>query len=102
MTRSSRRGLLVTLGFVVVAGGLYAGRRAISSRRVVDAAVASASASTRLVPLLHVPRASSAIKIDAETDEPAWIRPPGPARTGELLLDNGKPARPHTEARLLW
>ncbi|HEX4515493.1 MAG TPA: hypothetical protein VH054_18230, partial [Polyangiaceae bacterium] len=64
------------------------------------AAVASASA--RAVPLVHVPRAVSPIKIDAETEEKAWVQPPGPARTGELLLENGKPARPHTEARLVW
>jgi hypothetical protein len=87
------------LVFCLVVGALYAGH-VLSSRRVADAAVASASA--RPVPVLHVPRVSGAIKIDAETEEPAWVRPPGPARTGELLLANGKPATPHTEARLLW
>lgn len=99
MTRPSRLGLLVALGLVVVAGGLYA-FHAVSSRRHTDAAVDAASAPA--VPLLRVPRASSPIKLDAETEEPAWVRPPGPARTGELLLDDGKPARPHTEARLVW
>ncbi len=98
MKRPSRV-LLVALGFVFVGGGLVV-RQIASSHRVGDAAVASASA--RAAPVLRVPRASGAIKLDAETEEPAWVRPPGPARTGELLLGDGKPARPHTEARLLW
>jgi hypothetical protein len=97
MKRPNR--LLLALGFVLLVGALSAGL-VISSRRAANMGVASASA--RPLPLLHVPHASSAIKIDAETDEPAWVRPPGPARTGVLLLDDGKPATPHTEARLLW
>ena len=93
MKRPSRSALLVTLGLavlVVAVTGLFA-RRVLSSRRGADAGVA-----------LRVPRAVSEIKLDAETEEPAWVKPPGPARTGELLLDDGKPARPHTEARLVW
>jgi len=88
-----RSALLVTLGLVAVAGALVASR-VVSSRRAADAAPPA--------PVLHVPRATGEIKIDAETEEPAWTKPPGPARTGELLADGGKPARPHTEARLLW
>ena len=100
MKRPSPPLLLVGLGIVVVAGALVASHVVSSSRRVADAAVPSASA--RAVPVLHVPRAISEIKIDAETEEAAWTKPPGPARTGELLLDDGKPMRPHTEARLVW
>jgi hypothetical protein len=91
--------LLVTLALVTVAAVLVASH-VVSSRRVADAAIASASA--KPVPLLHVPHAVGEIKLDAETEEPAWTKPPGPARTGELLLDDGKPARPHTEGRLVW
>ena len=93
MKRTARIGLLVGLGALVIAGGLYV-RHVVSSRRSVD--------SVRPAAVLHVPRAVSAIKLDAETEEAAWTQPPGPARTGELLLANGKPARPHTEARLVW
>lgn len=101
MKRPSRSVWLVSSGLVVVVVGVAYASRMVASRRVAaDAAVASASATA--VPLLHVPHASGAIKLDAETEEPAWVQPPGPARTGELLLANGKPARPHTEARLLW
>lgn len=83
----------------LVVVGAFVANRVIASRRVADAAVAS---STPSPPVLRVPHASSEIKIDAETEELAWTKPPGPARTGELVLENGKPARPHTDARLVW
>ncbi len=50
--------------------------------------------------MLRVPRTPSAITIDGETDEAAWVS--GPARTGAFLAPSGAPAQPYSEARLLW
>ena len=46
------------------------------------------------------PRAPS--RSTATRTTPAGSRPPGPARTGDFLLKSGKPARPYSEARLVW
>ncbi len=51
---------------------------------------------------LAVPRASGGIAIDGDTDDPGWGGPPDPARTGPFALSNGAPARPYSEARLVW
>ena len=50
--------------------------------------------------LLAVPPARGAIVTDGELDEHAWQGPL--ARTGPLRAKDGSPARPHSEARLLW
>jgi hypothetical protein len=101
MKRPLRSALLVTSGGVAVAAVLVASH-IVSSRRVADAAIAPPAASSRAAVVLHVPHAVGEIEIDGETEEAAWVQPPGPARTGELILESGKPARPHTEARLVW
>jgi hypothetical protein len=52
--------------------------------------------------VLGVPRAASPVALDGDTDDPAWLAAPGPARTGAFVGPSGAPARPHAEARLLW
>ena len=80
---------------------------------IAVAAVAMACAPTRSVPsagggsegsgaVLRVPHAPGAIALDGDDDDPGWTRAPGPARTGPFTLAGGAPARPHSEARLLW
>jgi len=67
----------------------------------VAAATLSASVA-RGDAVLRVPHASGGITLDGDTDDPGWLRPPGPARTGDFLFENGQPARPYSEARLVW
>ncbi len=52
--------------------------------------------------VLHVPRAPSPIVVDGETNDRAWLDPPGPARTGPFQFSNGQVARPYSDARLFW
>jgi hypothetical protein len=49
-----------------------------------------------------VPHVSGGITLDGDTDDPGWLRPPGPARTGDFVFKNGAPARPYSETRLVW
>jgi hypothetical protein len=49
-----------------------------------------------------VPHAPGSITLDGDTDDPGWLTAPGPARTGPFLFANGAPARPYSEARLVW
>jgi hypothetical protein len=53
-------------------------------------------------PLLRVPHARASIVLDGDTDDPGWTTPPGPARSGPFLLANDAPARPYSDARLIW
>jgi Carbohydrate family 9 binding domain-like len=52
--------------------------------------------------VLRVPHAPSPIALDGDNDDPGWTRPPGPARTGPFARAGGGPARPYSDARLLW
>jgi hypothetical protein len=52
--------------------------------------------------ILHVPHAPASIIIDGDTDDPGWLRPPGPARTGAFTLPNGVKTNPYSDARILW
>ncbi len=53
-------------------------------------------------PILRVPHAPGPITLDGDTDDPGWLRPPGPARTGDSLSDSGQPARPYSDTRIVW
>jgi hypothetical protein len=53
-------------------------------------------------PLLRVPHTPGAIILDGDTDDPGWIRAPGPARTRGFLLPNGDQARPYSHTRMVW
>ena len=93
------------LGFCVVllaASGVAFAKHLASSRRAARAAVTLSASVARGDLVLRVPHLTGAIALDGDMDDPGWVRPPGPARTGEFLLENGKPARPHTHARLVW
>jgi len=50
-------------------------------------------------PALAVPRLQGELRLDGEPDEAAWR---SAARTGALRHRSGQPARPYSEARLLW
>jgi len=89
-------------GVVLLAGGVAYARHVASSHRAARAAANLAASVTRGDLVLHVPHLTGAITLDGDMDDPGWVRSPGPARTGEFLLENGKPARPHTHARLVW
>jgi hypothetical protein len=93
------------LGFGVVllaASGVAYAQHLASSRRAARAAATLSASVARGDLVLRVPHLTGAIALDGDMDDPGWVRPPGPARTGEFLLENGKPARPHTHARLVW
>ncbi len=82
-----------------------------TSRVALCAAAAAGCAPSRAVPLparegdravLRVPHVPGPIALDGDNDDPGWTRAPGPARTGPFALANGAPARPYSDARLLW
>jgi hypothetical protein len=53
--------------------------------------------------LLHVPHVPiGSILFDGETNDPGWLNPPGPVRTGPFLFPTGGIARPYSDARLVW
>ena len=88
---------------VLAAGGLLYARHVAWSHRAARAAVTLSASVARGDPVLRVPHAAGAITLDGDTDDPGWLRPPGPARTGAFLFDkDGKPARPYSEARIVW
>ena len=93
----------LALGAALLAagGGVYA-RHVSSSRRAARAASTLSVSVARGDPVLRIPHASGAIMLDGDTDDPGWLRRPGPARTGAFLSADGKPARPYSEARLVW
>jgi hypothetical protein len=94
---------MLTVGVAVlgVSGALYA-RHVGASRRAATAAATLSASEMRGDPILRVPHASGPITLDGDTDDPGWLRPPGPARTGNFLFKNGESARPYSEARLVW
>jgi hypothetical protein len=99
-----RLGAILGLGVALVAtsGWLY-GKRARSSRAAARAAADAVSASmVRGDPLLRVPHAPGAITLDGDMDDPGWVRPPGPARTGGYVLADGEQARPYSNTRIVW
>lgn len=63
----------------------------------VSSSVAEAAAAT-----LRVPHARGPVVLDGDNDDPGWTRPPGPARTGPFVTGLGAPARPYSDARMLW
>jgi hypothetical protein len=86
----------------LVVGGALVARHVSSSRRAARAAAMLSASVSRGDPVLRVPHVSGGITLDGDTDDPGWVRSPGPARTGDFQFKNGKPARPYSEARLIW
>ena len=94
-------GLGVGVALLVTFGVLYA-RHVGSSRRAAEAAATLLASEARGDPVLRVPHLLGPITLDGDMDDLGWVHPPGPARTGEFLVDNGRPARPISAARLVW
>ena len=91
----------VTLAAVASCGALYARRAGRAERAAIEAsALAASTARGDLV--LRVPHLAGSITLDGDTDDPGWLNPPGPARTGPFRLDDGAPTRPYSEARIVW
>ncbi len=98
--RSLRLGVaLVATGALL--GALYASHVGATRRAARTLSLASAAA-LRGEPVLLVPHLHGPITLDGDTDDPGWLLPPGPARTQDFVLPTGKPARPYSEARILW
>jgi hypothetical protein len=79
---------------IVVAWAACAGWGGVAARRREP--LASSTRGT-----LVVPHAAAPIALDGDTDDPGWVRAPGPARSGPFVDATGAPARPYAEARLL-
>jgi hypothetical protein len=82
--------------------GLMGARHVGASRRAARSAASLSAAAAQGGVVLRVPHAPGAITLDGDTDDPGWLKPPGPARTGDFSTADGKPARPHSSARLVW
>jgi hypothetical protein len=103
MMTSSTRAKALGFGVILLfAGGVAYARHVASSRRAARAAATLSAAVAHGDLVLPIPHLTGAITLDGDMDDPGWVRPPGPARTGDFLLENGKPAVPHTHARLIW
>jgi hypothetical protein len=101
---SRRQAALAGIGIAaILAGGVFYSRHVRSSQAAARAVAAlSASAARGDIVLLRVPHVPGSITLDGDTDDPGWLLPPGPARTGDFLSETGKPARPYSDARLVW
>src|SRR5580693_1479819 len=98
--------LVLVGGALVVAVALGVGGRQMMTRQAVAQAPSAtsrlSSSGNAAAPVLHVPHTPGSITLDGDTDDPGWTRPPGPARTGPFVVENGAQARPYSNARLLW
>src|SRR5947209_5470628 len=65
-----------------------------------SSAAPSAFAGAKNVVELRVPRMKASIVLDGDMDDPGWQG--AMARTGAFLAPNGTPARPYSDARLVW
>jgi hypothetical protein len=92
----------LALGVALLAAGAIYANHVNSSRRAARAAATLAASVGRGDLVLAVPHAPGGITLDGDTDDPGWLRPPGPARTGDFVFADGKPARPYSAARLVW
>ena len=91
-------------GALVVAAALGLGARQLSIRRAAATGPSPRRSpiAAQTAPVLHVPHLPGSITLDGDTDDPGWTQPPGPARTGPFVLENGALARPYSNTRLLW
>jgi hypothetical protein len=65
-----------------------------------NAPPASELACAKHIVELRVPRMKASIVLDGDMDDPGWRG--AIARTGAFLAPNGTPARPYSDARLVW
>jgi hypothetical protein len=96
--------LVLVGGALLVAAALGVGARQMTTRRAAAPAPAPrpSSGGGHAGPVLHVPHLPGSITLDGDTDDPGWIQPPGPARTGAFVLASGAVARPYSDTRALW
>jgi hypothetical protein len=98
-----RVGVVLASGVLLLVAGRVLYARHLKSSRATAAAEAAVSASVaRGDPVLRVPHAPGGITLDGDTDDPGWLRPPGPARTGDFVLESGEAARPYSNTRIVW
>jgi hypothetical protein len=98
-----RVGVVLGCGvLLLVAGRVLYGRHLRSSRAAAHAEAALSASVARGDPVLRVPHAPGAITLDGDMDDPGWVVPPGPARTGAFVLPNGHEARPYSNTRIVW
>ena len=76
--------------------GAFAGAALVRTSRAEK--YAPSTLSSNLV--LHVPHAAGAIVLDGDTDDPGWLK--ATARTNAFVDTTGAPARPYSDARLVW
>ena len=69
---------------------------------ILPAAAAAQSDSTRALPVAHAVRASSAIRLDGNLDEPAWRDAPVTDDFTQIDPEEGKPASQRTEVRVVY
>lgn len=75
-------------------------RKEARAHRPAPLAPVAAPAAPKNMQALRVPHASALLKMDGDLDEADWTR--APARTGAFVSADGSPARPFSEARVLW
>ena len=100
MVRRDAKVLGVVLVLVATGAVLYAKRVGSHHRAAAPPPLSASLAQSG--PWLRVPRAPGAVTLDGDTDDPGWVRPPGPAKTGDFLFEDGEQARPYSQARLVW
>ena len=100
------RGLIVLASFVALALAAGVALRKVLARpataRASQVATKATTAGAGGEMVLRVPHLPGSITLDGDTDDPGWLRFPGPARTGAFVFKNGMAARPYSNARLVW
>lgn len=97
----SRSAAALGLALITTGGFSYA-RHVSASRRAAHAAAVLSASVAQGDPVLRVPHAPGPITLDGDTDDPGWLRLPGPARTYAFRFKNGRSALPYSEARVVW
>jgi hypothetical protein len=99
-----RRLGLVAFALAALFVGILIGARLIARSDAARAARAmpypASSDPRRVTTELRVPHLKAAIVLDGDMDDPGWEGVI--ARTGPLLASNGTPARPYSDARMVW
>jgi hypothetical protein len=102
MISRSAKAIALGVAVLVVGGGVLYAHRVRASRRAAHEAAELAGSVARGDRVLHLPRSGGAISLDGDTDDRGWVGPPGAATTRAFLTDDGNPARPYSQARIVW
>ena len=107
MARSMKLTVLVLAALAL--GGFFGARlvaRSLAAPRAPGSRAQARSAAVPVAPRgapsfeLHVPRLHGAIVLDGDMDDSGWAG--NIARTGSFLAPSGLPARPYSDARMVW